>query len=119
MKYPLILILILLAASRSSAQRPASPSKSRDSTVAEVRRMTYLVDSLRKVADRQDTVWESAKHMVELLKTGKDTAMLAQWQSIAAYVESSFDSTLTRLNSAVGRLNALTHYLDSTPRKKH
>src|SRR5258708_38942080 len=94
---PCLFFLIGLYAAFSATAQPPSRRQVRDSLIIADQRMADVVDSLRKVALRQDTIGESAGRMVNFLKTTRDTALLAQWISIQGHVTRSFDSPLNLL----------------------
>src|SRR5258708_19641847 len=100
---------------RPFPQPPSPPSRRqvRDSLIIADQRMADVVDSLRKVAMRQDTIVESAGRMVEFLKTTRDTALLAGWIRIQGHVTRSFDSTLNPLDTCTTRSEQHTSELHS------
>jgi hypothetical protein len=117
---PYLLLLIVLAWSTAGfCQHNNQRARLEDSLVNESKRMAGIVDSLRKRAIHQDTIIKSMDRMVHVLSAAKarDTTELHNWRKTYDYQMRRFDSTLERLDTCTGLLNALSNKLDSLLKK--
>jgi hypothetical protein len=117
---PYLLLLIALASSAAAfSQHYNQRAHIEDSLVNETKRMAGVVDSLRNRAMHQDTIIGSMHSMVQLLSSAKarDTTELHNWRKTYDYELRRFDSTLERLDTCTGLLNALSNKLDSLLKK--
>jgi hypothetical protein len=117
---PYLLLLIVLAFSTAGfSQQSNRRARLEDNLVNESKRMAGVVDSLRKRAMHQDTIIKSMDRMVQLLSAAKarDTTELHNWRKTYNYEMCRFDSTLERLDTCTGLLNALSYRLDSLLKK--
>jgi hypothetical protein len=117
---PYLLLLIVLAFSTADfPQQYNRRARLEDSLVNESKWMAGVVDSLRKRAMHQDTIIESMDRLVHVLSAAKarDTTELHNWRKTYDYEMRRFDSTLERLDTCTGLLNALSNKLDSLLKK--
>ncbi len=117
---PYLLLLIVLASSTAGfSQQYNRRARLEDSLVNESKQMAGIVDSLRRRAMHQDTIIESMNHMVHMLSAARasDTTELHNWRKTCDYQMRRFDSTLERLDTCTGLLNALSYKLDSLLKK--
>jgi hypothetical protein len=125
MKPHFLLIVALAASFVGFGQRSGQPTYVRDSLESESKRLIGVVDSLMKRANHQDTIFQSIFKMVQLLSTasGRDTTELHAWRNTCSYEMARLDSTLGRLDSCTGLLNAasvkLKADLDKTTNAGH
>jgi hypothetical protein len=108
MKPHFLLIVALAVSVVGFGQRSGQSTNVRDSLVSEVKRLQGMADSLMKRVNHQDTIVQSVSQMVHVLSKagGRDTMDLHGWRNTYVYEMARFDSTLVRLDSCTGLLNA-------------
>ncbi len=119
MKPYLFLLIVLACSTAGFSQQYNRRVRLEDSLVNESKRMAGIVDSLRRRAMHQDTIIESMHRLVKLLSAARasDTSELHNWRKTYDYEMGRFDSTLERLDTCTGVLNALSSKLDSLLKK--
>jgi hypothetical protein len=112
MKLYFFLAICLGLGSAASGQRVA------DSLARENLRLNKMVDSLRRSADHQDTIIQSLHRMVELMGKDSSNKEAMGWNRTYGFEMAKFDSTLVRLDSCLGLLNASNEQLKAAGKNK-